>query len=74
MTKQLRKSSAGLVRTAARTLNNPRASFRAKSNAGKVLANQTAKIRTIKPAPKVGSISRSVARHAARIVSASRKK
>lgn len=69
MKKQARKpTAASNVRMAAKTLSSSRASAKTKSDAGKVLARHAENIRKIQPAPKVGSISRSAARNAARTV------
>lgn len=57
-----------ILNKAGKTLSNPNTSASKKSAAGKILSQKAAKIRTIQSAPKVGSISRSDAKRAARVV------
>lgn len=53
-----------VIQTAAKTLSNPDASKKSKSEAGKVLATRSIKERTIKPAPKIGKLSRNEVKNA----------
>jgi hypothetical protein len=59
---------------AAKTLRSTTATTKQKSVAGKTLARHSAAMRTIKPAPRTGVISRSKIKRAVRSVFASRKR